>query len=48
MKDILSIMFIAAIGFAVGYAVRARISHNRRERAKRRRKFFDDAPLDKK
>jgi NhaP-type Na+/H+ or K+/H+ antiporter len=42
MDQILFILFVAAVGFAVGYAVRASISHHRREKAKRSRKFFDD------
>lgn len=45
MDQLLLILLIAAVAFAAGYAVRANISQRRRKRAKRSRKFFDDAPL---
>jgi len=42
MDQIIFILLVAGVGFATGYAVRANISHRRRERAKRSRKFFDE------
>jgi hypothetical protein len=45
MDQLLLILLIAAVAFAAGYAVRANISQRRRERAKRSRKFFNDASL---
>jgi hypothetical protein len=44
MDQILFVLFIAAAGFAVGYAVRANISRRHRRKAKQDRVFFDNDP----
>ena len=46
MGPLLSIaVVIFGIGFLLGYGVREIISQNRRARAKRNRRFFDDARI---
>jgi hypothetical protein len=44
MDQILLALFLVAVGFGSGYAVRASISRRRRARAKSRRTFFDNNP----